>query len=82
MSCHDLFHLRLSFPSRNHYICSKEKPTQLHMYVLQDLVCSENYLQLILMETNLHRHYVKPELNNSVCKNHTFSCRQKEKNED
>lgn len=64
MSCHDLFHLRLSFPSRNHYICSKEKPTQLHMYVLQDPVCNENYLQLILMETNLHRHSVKPELNN------------------
>lgn len=33
------------------------------MYVLQDSVCKQSYLQAILMETNLHRHSVKPELN-------------------
>lgn len=50
------------FPSRKHYICS-EKPARLHMYVLQDSVCNKNYLQAILVETNLYRHSVKPELN-------------------
>lgn len=64
MSCHDLFHLRLSFPSRNHYICSEEKPARLHMDVPRDPACNESDLQAILMESNPHRHPVKPELNN------------------
>lgn len=34
------------------------------MDVLQDSVRNENDLQAILMESNLHRHPVKPELNN------------------
>jgi len=67
MSCQDLFHLRFSSPSRNLYTCSEENPTRLHTYVLQDSVCNENCLQVILMETNLHRHSVKPELNNKQC---------------
>lgn len=64
MSCHDLFHLQLSFPSRNHYICSEEKPAWLHMDIPRDPACNESDLQAILMESNPRRHPVKPELNN------------------